>query len=192
MQAQISSGEAIGYNDPTTITGPPFTFTTTGCDTVAFAPDRVDEVGDRGTTKFNGYPPLTFKISQPAGTQADIQNVKVLLPIELNTNNPAYKLCTQAQADADACPANSKFGGAIAKSPFLQDTVSGPVYLIQQTASSLPGLLIDLNGRVHVKIQTRPRSWAASRSSRSRRTRRSCRSPSSRSHSTAARTRACS
>ena len=151
---QVSSGEAIGYNDPTSVTGPSYTFTTTGCDTVPFAPTVSMSVGDRGTTKFNGYPPMTFKISQPAGTQADIQNVKVLLPIELNTNNPAYKLCTQAQADADSCPANSKFGGATAKSPFLHDTVSGPVYLVQQTASSLPGLLIDLKGRVHVKIQT--------------------------------------
>ena len=153
-KAQSSTGTAVGYDDPTTITGPPYTFTTTGCDTVPFGPTVSMSVGDRGTTKFNGYPPLTFKISQPAGTQADIQNVKVLLPIELNTNNPAYKLCTQAQADADSCPANSKFGGAVATSPFLHDKVSGPVYLVQQTASSLPGLLINLNGRVHAKIQT--------------------------------------
>lgn len=153
-KAQASSGEAVGYDDPTTITGPPFTFTTTGCDAVPFGPTVSMSVGDRGTTKFNGNPPLTVKITQPAGTQADIQNTKILLPIELNTNNPAYKLCSQAQADANACPANSKFGGAVAKSPFLHDPVSGPVYLIQQTASSLPGLLIDLNGRVHAKIQT--------------------------------------
>ena len=52
-------------------------------------------------------------------------------------------------------PANSKFGGAAAKSPFLSEEVKGPVYLIQQTNTSLPGLLIDLRGRVHVKIQTK-------------------------------------
>ncbi|MGH2978162.1 MAG: hypothetical protein ACRDLQ_00815, partial [Solirubrobacterales bacterium] len=74
---------------------------------------------------------------------------------ELNTNNPAYKLCTQAQADADNCPDNSKFGGVAAKSPFLAEELRGPIYLIQQTASSLPGLLLDLRGRVHVKIQTK-------------------------------------
>ena len=33
--------------------------------------------------------------------------------------------------------------------------MKGPVYLIQQTNTSLPGLLIDLRGRVHVKIQTK-------------------------------------
>ena len=30
---------------------------------------------------------------------------KVTLPIELNTNNTAYMLCSQAQADSDSCPA---------------------------------------------------------------------------------------
>jgi hypothetical protein len=95
------------------------------------------------------------KITQPAGTQADIRGNKITLPVELNTNNTAYKTCTQAQADADACPANSKFGGVVAKSPFLAEELKGPVYLIQQTNTSLPGLLLDLNGRVHVKIQTK-------------------------------------
>jgi hypothetical protein len=43
----------------------------------------------------------------------------------------------------------------VAKSPFLAEELKGPVYLIQQTGTSLPGLLLDLNGRVHVKIQTK-------------------------------------
>ena len=43
----------------------------------------------------------------------------------------------------------------MAKSPFLAEELKGPVYLIQQTGTSLPGLLLDLNGRVHVKIQTK-------------------------------------
>jgi hypothetical protein len=150
---QTSSGQAVGYEDTTTAVGPPYTFTTTGCDPLAFNPSVSIQVGDRGTTKFQGYPPTVFKITQPAG-QADIQNATFTLPVELNTNNTAYKLCSQAQANVDACPANSKFGGVVAKSPFLGDTLKGPVYLIQQTSSSLPGLLIELNGRVHVKIQT--------------------------------------
>ena len=43
----------------------------------------------------------------------------------------------------------------MAKSPFLAEELKGPVYLIQQTGTSLPGLLLDLKGRVHVKIQTK-------------------------------------
>ena len=36
----------------------------------------------------------------------------------------------------------------------MAEELRGPVYQIQQTTSSLPGLLLDLRGRVRVKIQT--------------------------------------
>lgn len=148
-----STGEANSYADETFTDGPAYAFTTTGCDQTAFSPSVAIQVGDRGTTKLNGYPPVIVKITQPSG-QADIRLTKITLPSELNTNNTAYKLCTQAQADADSCPANSKFGNVSATSPFLSAPLSGPVYLIQQSSNSLPGLLLDLYGRAHVKIQT--------------------------------------
>jgi hypothetical protein len=150
----VSTGQAGGYDDPTFVDGPAYGFATTGCSTVAFNPTTTLELGDRGNTAFNRYAPLKLTITQPPGS-ADIKGNKVTLPVELNTNNPAYKLCTQAQADADQCPADSKFGGAAAKSPFLGEEVKGPVYLVQQTNTSLPGLLIYLKGRVNVKLQTK-------------------------------------
>jgi hypothetical protein len=150
----ISTGNAIGYVDPTVASGPPYGFATTGCSTVPFKPTTTLELGDAGNTGFNRHAPFKLTIRQAAG-EADIKGNKITLPVELNTNNPVYKLCTQAQADADQCPDNSKFGGAAAKSPFLAEEVKGPVYLLQQTNTSLPGLLIDLRGRVHVKIQTK-------------------------------------
>jgi hypothetical protein len=152
-QFGISTGQAAGYDDPTFVDGPPYGFPTTGCDQVPFAPQTTLEIGDRGNTAFNRYPPFKLTITQPPG-QADQLGNKITLPVELNTNNPAYKLCTQAQADADSCPDDSKFGGVAAKSPFLAEELRGPIYLIQQTNTSLPGLLLDLRGRVHVKIQT--------------------------------------
>jgi hypothetical protein len=150
----ISTGQAAGYEDPTFVEGPPYGFATTGCDQVPFKPVNVLELGDRGNTDVNRYPPFKLTIRQGPG-EADQLGNKITLPIELNSNNPAYKTCTQAQADADQCPDNSKFGGVAAKSPFLAEELRGPVYLIQQTNTSLPGLLLDLRGRVHVKIQTK-------------------------------------
>jgi hypothetical protein len=152
--AHTSTGQAIGYVDPTPTNSPPYTFSTGGCDQVAFAPTLAIEMGAPGSNGFNGHPPVVFKITEPLGNADQLGN-KITLPVELNTNNTAYKLCTQAQADADACPANSQFGGVVAKSPFLAEELKGPVYLIQQSSSSLPGLLLDLKGRVHVKIQTK-------------------------------------
>jgi hypothetical protein len=149
-----NTGEAIGYVDPTVVPGPNYDFGTVGCESVPFKPAMSIEMGDVGSTGFNQYPPVVIKITQPNG-DADQRGNKLTLPVELNSNNAAYKTCTQAQVDADACPAESKFGGVVAKSPFLAEELKGPVYLVQQTGTSLPGLLLDLNGRVHVKIQTK-------------------------------------
>jgi hypothetical protein len=149
----ISTGQAMGYDDPTVAESPPYTFTTTGCDAVPFTPTVSMQIGDHGTTKQGGYPPFVLKITQPDGS-ADLRNTKITLPSVLNTNNSAYKLCTEAEAAADNCPANSKFGNAIAKSPFLHEQLGGPVYLLSQSGQSLPGLLLDLRGRAHVKIKT--------------------------------------
>jgi hypothetical protein len=148
-----ATGQAVGYDDPTVTDSPPYTFTPTGCDSVPFTPTVTMQIGDRGTTKQNGYPPFVLKITQPAGS-ADLRDTKLTLPTVLNTNNSAYKLCTEAQAAADSCPANSQFGFSVAKSPFLAEELRGPVYLLSQAGRSLPGLLLDLKGRAHVKIRT--------------------------------------
>jgi len=152
-ELNVSTGQAVGYDDTTTVNGPPYEFTTTGCEQLPFTPKTTMTIGDRGSTAFNKFPPFVLKITQANG-EADVRGNKITLPVELNTNNTAYTLCTQAQADSDTCPAASKFGWSTAKSPFLGEPVQGPVYLVQQSSSSLPGLLIDLKGRVHVKLQT--------------------------------------
>jgi hypothetical protein len=149
-----STGLAAGHDDPTVVAGPSYTFTTTGCQRLPYEPKVEVTVGDRGSTGFNKFPPFVFKISQAAG-EADIKGNKVTLPIELNSNNTAYTLCSQAQVDSDTCPAASKFGWVTAHSPFLSEASQGPVYLYQQTATSLPGLLLDFRGRVHVKVLTK-------------------------------------
>ncbi len=152
-----NTGTAHGWDDKTIVEGPAYSFTTSGCDQPPFGPSMSFTVGDRGTTRQFGFPPLDVKVSVPNNdngqVQADIRNNVFTLPIELNSNNPVYKLCNQAQADADACPANSKFGNATATSPFLHEKVGGPIYLIEQPGNTLPGLLLDMYGRVHVKLQ---------------------------------------
>jgi hypothetical protein len=153
-ELNVSTGQARSYENTTFVDGPPYEFATNGCEQLPFAPKASMTIGSKGTTKFNGYPPLVFKVTQALG-EADQMGNKITLPIELNTNNTAYTLCSQEQADADNCPAGSKFGWATAISPFLGEPAQGPVYLIQQTATSLPGLLLDLRGRVHVKVQTK-------------------------------------
>ena len=150
--ANVSTGEAIGYDDPTTVAGPSYTFTPTGCEQLPFDPKLTLQVGERGSTGFNKHPSVVVTITQATG-EADMMGNKITLPSELNSNNSAYTLCSQTQADTDSCPDAARFGTVTAKSPFLADQLEGPVYLLEQ-GSSLPGLLLDLRGRAHVKIQT--------------------------------------
>jgi hypothetical protein len=152
-ELNVSTGQANSYESEAFVDGPPYQFTTSGCEQVPFTPSVSLTIGDRGSTAFNKFPPFVFKITQPANT-ADIHGNKITLPIELNSNNPAYKTCTSEQADSETCPADSKFGWVTAHSPFLSEPVQGPVYLLQQTSSSLPGLVLDLRGRVHVHVKT--------------------------------------
>jgi hypothetical protein len=153
-ELNLSTAEAAGYVDPTVVGGPGYAFTTTGCRQLPFGPKVAVTVGDRGSTAFNKFPPFVFKYTQAPG-EADIMGNKLTLPIELNSNNTAYTLCSPAQADADNCPAASKFGWVTADSPFLSEASQGPIYLFQQTTTSLPGLLLDFRGRVHAKVVTK-------------------------------------
>lgn len=151
-----STGQAIGYDDPTVIDGPPSSFTPTGCDSLlfaqSFAPDIAISMGDRGTTARNGNPPLRIAIGQSAG-EPDMSGNTITLPEELNVHTAAFApLCNDVQAASHSCPAASQVGGATATSPFLAEPLSGPVYMADQPGRSLPGLLVDLQGRVPIRI----------------------------------------
>jgi hypothetical protein len=56
----VSTGQAFGWDDPTVVDGPDYTFTTVGCDQLAFSPSVTLQIGDRGSTKQNSYPPLVI------------------------------------------------------------------------------------------------------------------------------------
>jgi hypothetical protein len=147
-----STTEISNYTNAELSTGNS-TFTPTGCASVPFAPNMSLEFGKAGENALNGFPPVTVRITNPENN-ADVRANVIALPEVLNSNNTAYKTCSQAEADANTCPANSQFGTATARSPFIANPLSGPVYLVQQTAGSLPGLLLDLQGQIRVKIQT--------------------------------------
>ena len=61
-------------------------------------------------------------------------------------------VCTRVQfAAATACPAASIYGHAEAKTPLLEETLSGPVYL-RSSDHKLPDLVADLHGIVDVEV----------------------------------------
>jgi hypothetical protein len=149
----VSTGEAIGYDDPTPVKdGPISSYTPTNCDKLPFQPAFSISVGSNGTTGERAHPPLDVHVSQGPG-EAGISANSVTLPFELGPNLAAFDvLCTSAQLVANACPAGSQVGTTTATSAFVATPLSGPVYLVQQPGVILPALVADLRGRVHVQL----------------------------------------
>jgi hypothetical protein len=149
----VSTGEAIGYDDPTPVKdGPASSYTPTNCDKLPFKPTFSIAVGSKGTTGERAHPPLDVHVSQGAG-EAGISANAVTLPFELGPNLAAFDvLCTSAQLAANACPAGSQVGTTTATSAFVATPLSGPVYLVQLPGVILPALVADLRGRVHVQL----------------------------------------
>ena len=148
-----STGDAYAYDHPESASGPSSSFTPTGCDRLPFAPTFAISVGSRGRNGFLSHPPLSVTVTQAAG-EAGILGNGVKLPIELTPNVTAFaSICSAAQLATDSCPADSQVGTTSATSPFVANPLSGPVYLVQQAGSVLPGLVADLRGRVRVKLQ---------------------------------------
>jgi hypothetical protein len=149
----VSTGEAIGYDDPTPVKdGPASSYTPTNCDKLPFKPTFSIAVGSKATTRERAHPPLDVHVSQGAG-EAGISANAVTLPFELGPNLAAFDvLCTSAQLAANACPAGSQVGTTTATSAFVATPLSGPVYLVQLPGVILPALVADLRGRVHVQL----------------------------------------
>jgi hypothetical protein len=149
----VSTGEAMGYDDPTPVTdGPASSYTPSNCSRLPFRPSFEMTVGSRGTTGARKHPPLSVHVAQTAG-EAGIASNEVTLPFELGPNLAAFDvLCTSAQLAASACPEGSKVGTTAATSAFVANPLSGPVYLVQRPGVILPALVADLRGRVHVQL----------------------------------------
>jgi hypothetical protein len=100
-----------------------------------------------------GNPALTATLKAPAG-QAKIAVTTVILPKTVfidqrHVSNP----CTRVQFAADACPAKSVLGTAVAYSPLLEKPLEGPVYFRSNGGERrLPDLIADLHGQIHIEL----------------------------------------
>jgi uncharacterized repeat protein (TIGR01451 family) len=63
-------------------------------------------------------------------------------------------VCTRPEFAASACPAASIYGHATARTPLLDETLQGPIYL-RSSNHTLPDLVADLHGIVDVEVDAR-------------------------------------
>ena len=126
-------------------------FAAANCERLGFKPTLALQM--KGQTKRAGNPALTATLKAPPG-QANIANTTVILPKTVfidqrHVSNP----CTRVQFAANACPAKSVLGTAVAYSPLLDRPLEGPVYFRSNGGErQLPDLVADLNGQIHVEL----------------------------------------
>ena len=132
------------------------------CARLGFTPKlRLQLTGPR-QMKQGKHPGLKARLTQPA-SQANIATAVVKLPksLALDPKNARAICGFEASLKAD-CPANTRIGAAVAKSPVLNDDLKGPVYFVQgiridpstgARIRTLPTLLAKLNGEIRINLR---------------------------------------
>ena len=98
-----------------------------------------------GGTKRGSHPKFRATLRMPAGG-ANIKAASVALPhSEFLDQSHINTVCTRVQFAANACPAGSIYGTVTAKTPLLDETLSGPIYL-RSSNNPLPDIVAAFRG----------------------------------------------
>ena len=111
-----------------------------------------------GNVHRGDYQGLTAVVRPRAG-DADIARSVVRMPRSVFVAQENFRtICTRVQFAADACPKGSIYGRAEARSPLVDYTLSGPVYL-RSSDNELPDAVAALSGPesqpIHVELAFR-------------------------------------
>ncbi len=113
------------------------------CSDLSFKPNLAFRLF--GGTHRGSHPKLRATLKMPAGG-ANIASASVALPhSEFLDQGHIGTVCTRVQFAANACPAASVYGTVSAKTPLLDETLSGPIYL-RSSSHELPDLVAAFRG----------------------------------------------
>jgi hypothetical protein len=127
-------------------------FAASSCAGLDFSPKLT--LALKGGTRRGAFPRLTARLRAKPG-QANLARVAVQLPhTEFLAQGHIRTVCTRVQFAADACPANSIYGYAEARTPLLDQPLRGPVYL-RSSSHKLPDLVAALRGQIEIDLDGR-------------------------------------
>ncbi|HEX5712198.1 MAG TPA: hypothetical protein VFX85_02665 [Solirubrobacterales bacterium] len=130
-------------------------FQVKGCDNLGFKPKFSVALNQRG--KFAKSPQLSFAASIPGG-EANLKRLKVGFAKGLKFHNAALKeICPRASALEDHCGPAARVGTAVANTPRVEESLTGPVYVVQPAGGGFPELWSIIEGG-GVKLELRSKS----------------------------------
>jgi hypothetical protein len=139
-------------SDKGAVATPASRFQVTDCGTLGFKPKLYTRIW--GKTNRGAHPKLRA-ILAPRKGDANVGRIALTLPRSEFLDQAHIKtVCTRVQFAANACPADSVYGSAIASSPLLANPLQGPVYL-RSSNHKLPDLVADLHGEVDIQLAGR-------------------------------------
>jgi len=140
-------------DQPVTVTSP---FQAVNCARLGFKPKLA--ISLKGGTERNDNPALKAVVTYPKGAYANIADAQVTLPhSEFLDNSHIKTICTRVQfkegtVPGEKCPAASVYGRARARTPLLDEPLSGPVYL-RSSSHELPDLVVALHsGKIDIDL----------------------------------------
>ena len=138
-------------------------FQATNCSALALNPRLDLTLSGKGQTTDNRHPAVTANLTQRPG-QSNLKNVQVTLPLSLALDpDNANGLCEFVDGSKvePTCPRSSVVGTATARTPILDQALTGPVYFVKNIRKdpksgreirTLPKLVIPLVGENGVRI----------------------------------------
>jgi hypothetical protein len=125
-------------------------FQVANCTDLGFAPRLSMRM--RGSTKRTGHPALETTLTSRSG-DANIDMVSVALPpTTILDNSNIGSSCSRKDFAAETCPSSSIYGRATARTPLLDQPLSGNVYLTAGQ-NRLPDLVIALRGQIAINLR---------------------------------------
>ncbi|HEV7493045.1 hypothetical protein [Baekduia sp.] len=138
-------------------------FSAGGCGDLAYAPKLAIALTGKGQTTDDKHPGVHAVLTQPVG-QANNKKVTVSLPLSLALDpDNAQSLCEFADGSKvdPTCPKGSVVGHATARTPILDQPLTGPVYFVKNIRKdpksgreirTLPKLVIPLTGQNGLRL----------------------------------------
>lgn len=125
----------------------------TGCDRLAFGPKLTAAIeGKRSALAPGGNPKLRVQLTSDPGT-ANVRATSITMPEGISVDvKKLSTVCALADYERGACAAESQIGTVTARTPLLNDPLTGVVRFVSVPGVPLPQLGIQIRGRISLDL----------------------------------------